>query len=212
MKSTIILVVAFLTTSMALSAATLVVGFPSKLEAVAFCKEAPAGYSGFKQGPTGLFLIPAKFEQRSSPEDFHALDLEITDARPKTCWFLETALDFPILVKGLTLQGTPALMKDFIGLIKPKERKNVIIASEKYSLTFPKVISPNFQCALGEEAVDLDGGGYEIILAADLNADGLPDFILQNAKKYSYKQYQILMSDQKEKKCRVAATQEVYSC
>jgi hypothetical protein len=210
-----IMIASLLFCKVSLSAEPVVFGYSSdamKYDGVAFCKATPLGLMGFKNGPKGLSLIPAKFEKRSFVEGVEALDLEVTDEKPKTCWFLETVLEFPILVRGVKIEGEPSVMKDFLGQLKPKEAKNIAIGSKKYALTFPKVISPNYLCILGETDVDLDGGGFEIILAADLNNDGLPDFIIQNARKYSFKRYQILMSDKTEKKCSVTASKEIYGC
>lgn len=180
---------------------------------VAFCQSQPTGFYGFKNGSKGLSLTSVEFAKQKINEEMIAIDLTIEDEKPESCWVLKTKIDFPIFVKGLKVAHSPVIMSGFHGKLSPGDNKTVSVGTQKFNLQFPRASTANYTCVLGEtENLDLDGGGYEILLAADLNNDQLPDFIVQNARKYSFQQYQILMSDKASKKCKAVATRESYSC
>lgn len=196
----------------------------------AVCREQPQGFMAVRREASGIVLVPAQFSRRPLAADTPVVDFYQLppDKPPSACWFLDTPTDVPLLLRGLPANERVPYLPQLQGLVRPGTDKNVETGLGTFALRFPgldprmrapgataqvkilRIAAGAWECRLGSTTF-LDGkAGFEIVLAADFNGDGLPDLVVENSPNAAFRNYQFFVSERSRNSCRAAGARKQF--
>lgn len=196
----------------------------------AICTERPQGFLAVRRDGNGISLAPAQFSRRALSPDTPVLDFFALSqsAPPDACWFLETATDIPVLLRGLPANERVPYLPQLQGFVRPGTEKRVTTELGTFTIRFPALDAPlrgpgaepsvkilrissgAWDCRLGSTTFFDGKAGFEIVLAADFNGDGLPDLVVENSPKAAFRNYEIFMSERSRNTCRAVGVRKQY--
>lgn len=194
----------------------------------AVCKEQPRGYLAVRREADGIVLVPAQFSRRPLATNTPVLDFFTLPQgpAPAACWILDTATDLPVLLRGLPANERVPHLPQLQGLVRPGTESRVSTPLGNFDIRFPaldarprtpggdqqvkilRISSGAWECNLGRTTF-LDGkAGFEIVLAADFNGDGLPDIVVENSPKAAFRNYEVYVSERSRNTCRAVGVRK----
>lgn len=194
----------------------------------AICREQPRGYLAVRREADGIVLVPAQFSRRPLAADTPVLDFFTLSpgSAPQACWFLDTVTDVPVLLRGLPANERVPHLPQLQGLVRPGTDSRVTTPLGTFDIRFPaldprlrapgaeqqvkilRISSGAWECNLGRTTF-LDGkAGFEIVLAADFNGDGLPDIVVENSPKAAFRNYEVFVSERSRNNCRAVGVRK----
>jgi hypothetical protein len=194
----------------------------------AICKEQPRGFLAVRREAASIVLVPAQFSRRPLAPDTPVLDFFLlsSEAPPDGCWMLDTATDVPVLLRGLPGNERVPHLPQLQGLVRPGTDSRIATALGTFDIRFPsldprmrapgaeaqvkilRIASGAWECRLGRTTF-LDGkAGFEIVLAADFNGDGLPDIVVENSPKAAFRNYEVFVSERSRNTCRAVGVRK----
>lgn len=195
----------------------------------AVCKERPIGYLAIRREGRGITLVPAQFTQRVVGPNNPVVDLfEFPAASPPTtCWVLETPTDLPLLLRGLPANEKVTHFPELQGLVRPGTDIRIPTSTgTAFTVRFPaldprlrgpgagqnvkilRIIAELWECRLGSTSFLDDKAGFEIVLAADFNGDGLPELVVENSPKGAFRHYEFFVSERSKNRCRATGVRK----
>lgn len=195
----------------------------------AVCKERPTGYLAIRREGRSITLVPAQFTQRVVGPANPIVDLFEFSASdpPKSCWVLDTPTDIALLLRGLPANEKVPHFPELQGLVRPGTDIRIVTSTgAAFTVRFPaldprlrgpgttqnakilRIISELWECRLGSTVFLDNKAGFEIVLAADFNGDGLPDLVVENSPNGAFRNYEFFVSERSRNRCRAAGVRK----